>query len=151
MAGEAVAIELDHPNSLPAVRSCVNNASGLILLIDAPNARDGGSDEELVTTKLAAIIHQHSSQPGLRQRKTKLPMAVTFTKCDLCPEAERDLTAFYRHNVPSLMAVIERYFPKVAFFAASATGSSVEANTQYDVWRVPLHIQPKGSLNRLLG
>ena len=57
MAGEAMATELDHPNSLPAVRSCVNNASGVILLIDAPNAQDGASDEELVRTKLAAVIH----------------------------------------------------------------------------------------------
>lgn len=150
LAGEAVAMELAHPNSFPAVRSCVQNASGMILLIDALNARDGGSDEDLFATKLATFVHQHSTRPGGRQKKSKLPLAITFTKSDTCPEADLDPAGFADHNLPSLMACADHYFHKVQFFAASAVGSSANISTGNGKWQLPLHVQPKGILEPLM-
>ena len=126
LAGESVEMELDHPDSFPAVRTCVSNASAVIILVDALRARDGGSEEDLFATKLATYIHEHVAKSGSGQKKVKIPVAVTFTKSDLCPEAAQEPSTFAKHNLPSLVAYSQRYFAKLEFFAASARRRSGE-------------------------
>ena len=144
LAGESIAMELDHPGSFPAVRTCVAHAEATILLIDAVRARDFGSEEDLFATKLAAYIHQFAATSGMARKKVKIPLAITFTKSDLCPEALADPVIFAQHNLPSLMQHCDRNFGKVRFFAASAVGSVATAVYGRGHWQVPLHVQPQG-------
>ena len=144
LAGESVAMELDHPGSFPAVRTCVANAAAIIVLVDAVRARDCGTDEDMFATKLVTYIHQHIRRTGVARKKVKIPLAVTFTKSDLCPEAEEDPNAFAGHNLPSLVAYTERYYSKIRFFTASAVGSVANVIDGDSILPVPLHVQPNG-------
>ena len=145
LAGESIAMELDHPGSFPAVRTCVANAEAIILLVDALRTRDDSSDEDLFATKLAAYIHQHVAKSGRSRKKVRVPLAVVFTKSDLCPEASANPAEFATQNLPSLLKYCERYFAKVQFFSASAVGSvATVADQGRGYWQIPLHIQPQG-------
>ncbi len=144
LAGESIAMELDHPGSYPAVRTCVVHAQALIVLVDAVRARDGGSEEDLFSTKLATYIHQYNAASGKARKPSRTPLAVTFTKSDLCPEAMVDPTGFAKHNLPSLMKFCQRYFAKVQFFAASAVGGVATLVDGPTRRKIPLHVQPQG-------
>jgi hypothetical protein len=147
LAGEAIALEVDHPGSYPSIKSCVIHASAMIILIDAVRARDGGSEEDLFATKLATYMYQLKckSDGKNRPKPVELPVAVTFTKSDSCPEAADDPMGFARANLPSLMQYCRRNFFRVGFFASSAVGSVATIHDDFDGDRqIPLHVQPRG-------
>ena len=144
LAGESIAMELDSPGSFPSLRTCVMNAEATIVLIDAMRARDHGSEEDLFATKLAAYMRQFAAASGLGRKKVRIPMAVTFTKCDLCPEVLADPVYFAKNNLPSLLQYCNRYFTRVKYFATSAVGSVATVADGRGHWQIPLHVQPQG-------
>ncbi len=144
LAGESLAMELDSPGSFPSVRTCVMNAEATIVLIDAMRARDHSSEEDLFATKLAAYMRQFAAASGLGRKKVRIPMAVTFTKCDLCPEVLADPVYFAKNNLPSLIQFCDRNFTQVKYFATSAVGSVATVVHGSGHWQIPLHVQPQG-------
>ena len=82
--------------------------------------------------KLASYIAglhgiSNDSPPKQRRGKPTGPaVAVVFTKCDECPEAMEDPSAFAANNTSRLFGFCSRAFPLHAFFAASVAGSSGE-------------------------
>ncbi len=149
LAGEAVSMELDHPDSFPIVKTCVSHAYAVILLIDALKARDHGTDEDLLATKIATYIHSNARRNGLVRRSVNIPLAITFTKTDLCREAAEDPEKFARHNLPAFYAYSERNLPKREFFAASVVGSVTRISHEQGDYYLPLHVQPAGIIEPL--
>lgn len=149
LAGEAVSMELDHPDSVPIVKTCVSNAFAVILLIDALKARDHSTDEDLLATKIATYIYCNSRRNGLVRKGAGIPMAVVFTKTDLCREAALDPEKFARHNLPVLYSYAERNLPRRKFFAASVVGSVTRVSDENGDYRLPLHVQPTGIIEPL--
>lgn len=149
LAGEAMVMELDHPGSFPIIKTCVTQASGVILLIDALKARDCGTDEDLLATKIAAYIFCNAPKQGKHRKNTGVPIAITFTKTDMCDEAAVDPETYAKHNLPGFYAYAERNLPKREFFAASAVGCVSKVSDQYGDYCVPLHVQPVGIIEPL--
>lgn len=142
IAGEALAMELDMPNSFPVVRNCVSQATGFILVIDARKVCDRPTDEDLMATKIATYINSHLSPNGGRSQD--VPIAVTFSKADLCEEVSADPFQFARQNLPGFLAFAEKNLPEMDFFASSVVGSVTNVSDNYGEYFVPLHVQPKG-------
>jgi hypothetical protein len=73
-----------------------------------------------------------------------------FTKCDGCPEAIEDPSAFAQNNTSRLFEFCRRTFRRHKFFAASVAGSSgMLSDTAGRQMRIPFHIQPQGVLEPL--
>ena len=144
LAGESMAMELDHQDSFPVVRTCVSKAFAAIVLIDAVKAREHGTDEDLLATKIATYLYCNVPRVGLMRKSVELPLAIVFTKTDLCSDAADDPTRFAKHNLPAFFSYAERNLPRRKFFSASVVGSVTEVSNDYGNYAIPLHVQPNG-------
>lgn len=151
-AGEAIATEISRPGLYPAVAHVVSRSNGLMILCDSVRVRDQGAGEDLFAMKLATYIaEQHELYGENFGKRGKGPsIAVVFTKCDACPEAVNDPSAFAANNTPRLHDFCRQTFRRVEFFSAGVAGSTgVIADTRGLQMCVPFHIQPYGVLEPL--
>ena len=149
LAGEAMLMEFDHPNSFPVVHSCVSQACAAILLVDAVKARDHGTDEDLLATKVGTYIYCNARRIGLVRKNVGIPLAIAFTKTDSCVEAADDPKKFAKNNLPGFYAYAERNLKKHKFFSTSVVGSVTKVSDEYGDYALPLHVQPKGIIDPL--
>lgn len=147
-AGEAIAAEIDQAGIFPAIRHVVSKSAGLLILCDSVKVRDAGPSEDLFAMKVAAYIAQSQDcrpEPGQGPREDGPAVAIVFTKCDGCPEAERVPAEFAASHTPRLMEFCRQTFARHEFFAAGVVGS---AGTLIDDsgrrLNVPLHVEPRG-------
>ena len=56
LAGEALLEEVDHPNTYPVIHSFLGKCSSVLILVDAPRAEAGESDEGFHTMKLISYL-----------------------------------------------------------------------------------------------
>lgn len=147
-AGEAIAMEVNQSGMYPIIQNVVAKSRGLLILCDSLKVRDEGSAEDLFAMKLASYIagaHPHAAVPGKKSKPCGPAIAVVFTKCDSCAEAQEDPQAFAANNVPRLWEFCRQTFARHAFFSASvAGGSGVLADSTGQHLRIPLHIEPHG-------
>ncbi len=151
-AGEAIATEISRPGLYPAVAHVVTRSSGLMILCDSVRVRDQGAGEDLFAMKLATYIAEHHELYGdnFGKRGKGPALAVVFTKCDECPEAVDNPSAFASNNTPRLFDFCRQTFRRLEFFAAGVAGSTgVLADDRGWQMRVPFHIQPYGVLEPL--
>jgi hypothetical protein len=151
-AGEAIASEIEQPESQPAIRSVIQQSRGLMVLCDSIRVRDVGLGEDLFAIKLASyLVNAHAPPAGTKGRqKCDLPIAVVFTKADSCPEARADATNFAESNLPRLVQFCERQFTRYKFFASSVVGSSATLIDGYGTQtQIPFHIEPCGVIEPL--
>lgn len=143
VAGEAVAAELSAPRSNPTVHTIIANCSGMIALVDILEVIADGQGQELFAMQL--ISYLASLRPGRRRDKVKTPVAVVFTKSDLCDEPIHDPEAFARDNSPSLWRLCESKLERFRFFSSGVAGSSgwvIDADGRESL--APLRIEPRG-------
>src|SRR5262249_4692342 len=82
VAGEAVQSELENPKSNKAIRSLIGKCSALVVLIDILQVVNEGQGQELFAMQL--ISYLDSIHVARRGRKVAIPVALVFTKADLC-------------------------------------------------------------------
>ncbi|MCD0458110.1 TRAFAC clade GTPase domain-containing protein [Roseiconus lacunae] len=150
-AGEAIAMELEHPGTYPAVSHIVERTAAFLLLCDSIEVRDNGAREDLFAMKLGSYISQQQGLSHLDKSQDLTPaVAVVFTKSDTCPEAEANPKRFMENNMPRFTDYCEQNFPRHEVFSASVVGSSVlMSNSSGAMSRLPLHIQPRGVIEPL--
>ncbi len=145
MAGEAIATELDVPESYVVIRGLLERSAGVMLLIDAAQAAMGNVQADFFAFKLMSYIDQLA---GLRSGdKVSTPIAVVLCKSDCCPQAFDHPITFVQTNLNRLWNLSENRFENVAFFAASVIGSiGYGSDADDNVITVPLHSAPRGIL-----
>jgi hypothetical protein len=104
----------------------------------------------MFATKVLTYLYQYGPTVGRTRKRISIPIAITFSKADLCPEADANPDAFARHNLPSLMQFCHRNVDRLGFFSSSAVGgvaTCIEPNGSH--WNVPLDVQPRGIVDPL--
>ena len=96
LAGEAIMAELERPRSNPTVRALIGRCSGLVVLVDILQVIADGQAQELFAMQLVSYLA--SLRPAKRRQKIDVPVAVVFTKADLCDEAVGDPEELARAN-----------------------------------------------------
>ena len=84
-------------------------------------------------------------KPRKRQRKIDIPVAIVFTKTDLCEEWIRDPEAFAKANLAALYGQCRTRLERFAFYfsgVAGATGRLIDRMGKDML--VPLRIEPRG-------
>jgi len=150
-AGEAIAAELEHPGTYPAVAHVIRRTAAFLLLCDSVEVRDNGPKEDLFAMKLGSYISQQQNLAEISRSRDLTPaIAIVFTKSDTCPEADVNPRRFMANNMPRFMDYCQQNFPRHEVFSASVVGSSaVLSNDIGAVARVPFHVQPRGVIEPL--
>jgi hypothetical protein len=153
IAGEALSLEVDQPKSFPAIWSVVSQAAGVMLMCDAIAATESPLGEDVFALKLLSYIHSACEVPGKSRKQSycrNLPVAIVLTKCDQCPEVQRDPENFVTHHLPRLLQYCRKGFQRFQFFAASAVADCVTLVDDYGcASQIPLHVEPKGIIEPL--
>jgi len=146
LAGEALLEEVDHPSTFPVIRSFLTKAAGVLLLIDAPRAESGESDEDFHTMKLVSYLCEltHDAKTEKQNGWPQRPVALVFTKADQCEQCFESPAAFARRHTPGLVQQCRERLKRHQFFAvgvAGACGFRLESRGKV---QVPLRVEPRG-------
>jgi hypothetical protein len=143
MAGEAVLEEINHPFTYRVIRSMLTKCAGVMILVDAPRLERGSGEQDFFTMKLLSYLTELDTDPkrGWRNR----PVAVIFSKADMCPDCAADPNEFARQHSAGLFKHCQQRFAKHAYFAAGVAGACA-AREEFGVGlvQVPLRIEPQG-------
>ena len=104
VAGEAVTAELERPGTNPTVGTLIGRCGGLVVLLDTVGVIAGGQAQEMFAMQLVSYLDALSHG---RRRKVEVPVALVFTKADLCDEPIVDAEAFARAHVAALWRMCE--------------------------------------------
>ncbi len=151
LAGEAIALELERENTFPVIRSVIGKSGGLLVLFDSAQAREDGRTEDIFAMKLVSYLANTFRAEGpLSWRKSRIPIAIIYTKADSCPEAMEDPHGFAKATMPGLVQGCERHFGKYQFFASGVVGSYALGVDGYGRRQhMPLHVEPRGIIEPL--
>jgi hypothetical protein len=142
VAGEAVAAELESPGTHPTVRALLARCGGLTVLIDTVALIAQGQDQELFAMQLVTYLDALHA-PG--RRGLDVPVALVFTKTDLCDEDIGDPAAFAAAHAPALRRMCEARLKQHRFFRSSVAGScGVLIDRDGGEVLVPLRVEPRG-------
>jgi len=145
MAGEAIAAELDAPQTYAVIRGVLNQSSGIMLLLDASQAAMGNVHADFFAFRLMSYVDQLA---GFKTDvKIDTPVAIVLCKSDYCPQAFDEPISFAQTNLNRLWNLCESRFRNVAFFATSVIGAiGFGSDADDNVVPVPLHSAPRGVL-----
>ncbi|MEX2174897.1 MAG: hypothetical protein WD872_11085 [Pirellulaceae bacterium] len=142
LAGEALLEEVDHPNTFPVIRSFLAKCSGVMVLVDAPNAESGQSDEDFHTMKLISYLCELVTDK--RNGWATRPVSLIFTKGDQCENCFEDPAAFARRHTPGLYQQCRERLKRHRFFAVGVAGQCGFRNEAHGRVHVPLRVEPRG-------
>jgi hypothetical protein len=142
LAGEALLEEVDHPNTYPVIRSFLSKCSGVIVLIDAPRAEGGDSDEDFHTMKLISYLCELTADKATGWKNR--PTALVFTKADQCERCFEDPTAFAKRHTPGLVQHARERLKLHEFFAVGVAGAVGLRRESHGRVLVPLRVEPRG-------
>jgi hypothetical protein len=143
VAGEAVMAELENPGSNKTIRALIGRCAGLVVLVDVIDVIAAGQGQELFAMQLVSYLD--TLKPRKRNRKIGIPVAIVFTKTDLCDEWIHDPEAFARANVSELYGQCQTRLERFRFYfsgVAGSTGRLVDRSGQEML--IPLRIEPRG-------
>ncbi|MBN2581171.1 MAG: hypothetical protein JXB10_19475 [Pirellulales bacterium] len=148
MAGEALMAEIDHPHSYRIVGEFLRKCAAALVLVDAPQLKEGNRDQEFFTQKLLMHLSElETDAAAARQR----PVAVLLTKVDYCEECEDDPEEFVRLHAAGVWQQCRTRFPLHRFFAVGVAGSCAACDTLTEGHvQFPLRIEPHGLLEPFL-
>ena len=145
MSGESILTEIDHPQTFPVIRAFLSKCSAAMILIDAPLAQAGDSDEDFHTMKLVSYLCE------LKTNKTvaawnRRPVAFVFTKADECDDCFADAAAFAARHTPGLVQQAKKRLGNHRFFSVGVAGGVAIRKEHHFRTKVPLRIEPRGVL-----
>jgi hypothetical protein len=146
-AGEAISMEMDCPNSYPAIPGVLSRSRAVVMLCDAMNVRDNAVIEDLFAMKLASYIHSRmlTSKRVDKAGKTDIPLAIVLTKSDSCPDVSANVADFAKNNLPRLVNYCSGVFSNFRLFHTSVVGSQATlVDNLGRRWQIPIHTEMQG-------
>lgn len=142
VAGEAVMAEIESPGANPTVRALIGRCAGLVVLADALQVAADGQGQELFAMQLINYLDSFRSS---RRRKVDVPVALVFTKADLCEEPIHDPAHFAAAHAPGLMKLCRARVRRYHVFCSGVAGSCAQLIGRDGCETlVPLRVEPRG-------
>jgi hypothetical protein len=142
VAGESVMAELENPGSNRTIRALIARCSGLVVLADSIQVAADGQGQELFAMQLLTYLDSLRSR---RRKKVDVPVAIVFTKADLCPEPISDAAAFASANAPGLHRLCATRLQHSRYFCSGVAGSCGRLiGRDGQEMLVPLRVEPRG-------
>lgn len=143
VAGEAVVGEVENQGTHKTIRALLGRCAGLVILLDMVQVVADGRGQELFAMQLLSYLD--AMRPRKKGCRVDVPVAIVFTKADLCDEPIRDPNEFARANVPSLHGQCRARLDRFAFYlsgVAGSTGRLIDGDGREML--VPLRVEPRG-------
>jgi hypothetical protein len=143
VAGEAVVGELENQGTYRTIRALLARCAGLVILLDMVQVVADGRGQELFAMQLVSYLD--ALAPRKKGRKIGVPVAIVFTKADLCDEPISESEGFARANTPSLYGQCRARLDRFSFYlsgVAGSTGRLIDRSGQEML--VPLRVEPRG-------
>jgi Double-GTPase 2 len=142
VAGEAVAAELESPGTNQTIRALIARCAGLTVLVDTPALISEGQGQEIFAMQLVTYLE---ALHGVRGRKLDAPVALVFTKADLCKESIGEPEAFARSHASALFRMCEARLKHFRFFRSSVAGACGRlVDRMGGESLAPLRVEPRG-------
>lgn len=142
LAGESLMQEIERPGTYPTILALIARCSGLVVLVDTLRAAADGQAQELFAIQLISYLDSLRANP---RGQVTMPVAIVFTKTDLCDEPILDVDAFAESNVPALFRLCRNRLKSHRFFGSSVAGSTGRIIDQAGCETlVPLRVEPRG-------
>ena len=93
-----------------------------MVLVDVIDVIAEGHGQELFAMQIVSYLD--NLRPRKRNRKVNVPVAIVFTKTDLCDDWIGDPDAFAKANVPELYAQCRLRLERFSFYFAGVAGST---------------------------
>jgi hypothetical protein len=142
MAGEALLEEVDHPQSYQVIRALLSRSSGVLIMLDASQFRQGTLDQDYYAMKLLNYLNELDDHP--KQGWAHRPIALVFSKADECEECLHDPAGYAQAHASGLWRQAQERFTNIKFFAAGVAGACAYRQTRNGRVRVPLRTEPHG-------
>jgi hypothetical protein len=142
LSGDSLLEEVDHPQTFPVIRAFLTKCSAALVLVDAPLAQAGDSDEDFHTMKLVSYLNELPANKASAWQNR--PVAFVFTKADECDECFADPAAFAARHTPGLVQQAKKRLGNHQFFAVGVAGAVGTRNQHHATVKVPLRIEPRG-------
>lgn len=150
LAGEALAVEMETPNTFPAISIALQNSRAAVLLFDSVQVQSQGRESDLFGSKLVTYLVSTNTTKNKRNSKLKTPIAVVFTKADCAPEANQNPEEFAKMNMPGFVRACQTNFAHCEFFSTSIAGRTTDHVDDSGIpISVPLYVEPKGVVEPL--
>jgi len=145
LAGEALAAEMTEPRTFQVIISLLGISSGITVLIDAVQAREGNAHQDFFALKLLSYLDDIVG--GTRGQKIRKPIALVLSKADQCEDAFDNPQGFARANLNRLWNFCNTRLENFRFFATGVVGSVGHVLDEDDNRiPVPLYIEPRNVL-----
>ncbi len=143
MAGESILEEIDHCNTYRVIREFLKKSSAALVLIDAPQLREGDRSQDYFAMKILSYLSE--IEPGSKHGWTDRPVALVFTKVDQAEACRDDPVGFAKTHAAGLWHHCQQRFSNCRFFAASVVGTCAwRASASQGRYSVPLRVEPNG-------
>lgn len=142
VAGESLFEEIEHPHTYQVVRSLLEKANGVLMLVDAVHLRDNGLDQDFFSMKMLSFLCELDSNP--KTGWPKRPIAIAFTKSDEFEDCFTNPEKSAQQRAPGLWRICNERFKNYKFFATGLAGGCAVRITRDGRQRVPLRIEPRG-------
>ena len=145
LAGEALAAEMAEPRTFQVIISLLGISAGIMVLIDAPQARRGNAHQDFFALKLLSYLDDIVG--GKRGEKIKKPVAIVLSKADACEEAFDDPNRFAETNLNRLWNFCHMRLENYRFVATGIVGAMGHlVDEDGNQVAVPLHVEPRNVL-----
>ncbi|REJ68068.1 MAG: hypothetical protein DWQ31_09595 [Planctomycetota bacterium] len=136
-SGDAILGHLEGQGHHPAVSALFARAAAALVLVDVSEVEAGGSDGEYFAVKALSSLDE-LERKGRRAWRRR-PVAVVFTKADVCETCFDDPREYAELHCSSLVQFCHQRFSKVGFFATSVARSDTGPLGS----QVPLRVEPR--------
>ncbi|MDX1964612.1 MAG: hypothetical protein SFX18_15785 [Pirellulales bacterium] len=143
LAGDALYEEVNHPYTYRGLRSFLEKASAMALLVDAPELRKGSREQDYYSMKLLHYLDEldRDSKAAWHHR----PLAVVLTKSDECDLDTATAGQFVQEHAAGLAQLLRERFRRHQFFAAGVAGACTTRYVKGQGYvQYPLRIEPRG-------
>ena len=142
LAGESLMEEIEHPNTYPVIRAFLERCSGVMIMIDAPRAQRGDSDEDFQIMKLITYLCELNSDR--KEGWPVRPVSLVYTKADECERCFEDPQVFATQHTPGLFQLVRERLVRHRFFAVGVAGTTGHRSEYNGRIHVPLRVEPRG-------
>lgn len=141
IAADAIAEEIEHPQSSAIMRALMNRSTAALILLDAARLLEGDRHPDFFALK--AVSYLCELETRRKQHWSRRPIALVFTKADQAEACFDDPLAFARRYAPGLWHHCRERLKQYQFFATSVSGGHAYHRDVASRRPIPLRVEPR--------
>lgn len=142
VAGSAILDEIEAPQRSPVIRRMLGKSAAAMILLEVSDDENAEQQPEFVALKIASEL---LNMPAAKRKGwASRPVAIVFTKADVCDWAIEKPEEYARHHASGLWRLCHDQFQCYRFFATSIATAFTGIDGFKDSITIPMRVEPRG-------